>query len=156
MNNPGLSNRVLVESNVSRKLQKRGLAVSKIHRILVADNNAADREFLSEHLTEVGYAVELALDGQDALDKVRSHLPDLILLDAMLTRISSFHVCRTLKNDYQLSRIFVLMMTPLAELGAIQRGMEAGVDDFLSKPLDKCELLNRIEAILQLRKTISE
>lgn len=72
----------------------------------------------------------------------------------MLTRISSFHVCRTLKNDHQLSKISVLMMTPLAHHDAIQSGIEAGADDFLSEPLDRCELFKRIEALLQLRNII--
>jgi DNA-binding response OmpR family regulator len=130
--------------------------VSSSRRILIADGCAAGTALIKAYLTEVGYDVEVALDGQDALDKARSYLPDLILLDAMIPGFSSFDVCRTLKDDFQLSKIMVLMITPLNELEAIERSIEAGTDDFLSKPLGTRELLERIEKVLRLSDLVGE
>ena len=125
-------------------------------RILIADDNAANRELLEAYLAQVECDIELAVDGQDTLDKAKSFQPDLILLDVMMPKLSGFEVCRNLKDDPQLSKIMVLMVTALNELGDIERAVKAGTDDFLSKPVNKLELLKRVELMLRLKDTTDE
>ncbi len=125
-------------------------------RILIADDNAANRELLEAYLAQVECEIELAVDGQDTLDKAKSFQPDLILLDVMMPKLSGFEVCRKLKDDPQLSKIMVLMVTALNELGDIERAVKAGTDDFLSKPVNKLELLKRVELMLRLKDTTDE
>lgn len=130
--------------------------MSDNRRILIADDNAANRELLEAYLAEVDCEIELALDGQDTLNKAKSFQPDLILLDVMMPKLSGFEVCRKLKDDSQLSKIMVLMVTALNELGDIERAVKAGTDDFLSKPVNKVELLKRVELMLRLKDTTDE
>ena len=125
-------------------------------RILIADDNAANRELLEAYLVQVDCDIELAVDGQDTLDRAKSFQPDLILLDVMMPKLSGFEVCRKLKDDSQLSKIMVLMVTALNELGDIERAVKAGTDDFLSKPVNKLELLKRVELMLRLKDTTDE
>ncbi len=125
-------------------------------RILIADDNAANRELLEAYLAQVDCDIELAVDGQDTLDKAKSFQPDLILLDVMMPKLSGFEVCRKLKDDPQLAKIMVLMVTALNELGDIERAVKAGTDDFLSKPVNKLELLKRVELMLRLKDTTDE
>ena len=125
-------------------------------RILIADDNAANRELLEAYLVQVDCDIELAVDGQDTLDRAKSFQPDLILLDVMMPKLSGFEVCRKLKDDSQLSKIMVLMVTALNELGDIERAVKAGTDDFLSKPVNKVELLKRVELMLRLKDTTDE
>lgn len=125
-------------------------------RILIADDNAANRELLEAYLAQVDCDIELAVDGQDTLDKAKSFQPDLILLDVMMPKLSGFEVCRKLKDDPQLSKTMVLMVTALNELGDIERAVKAGTDDFLSKPVNKLELLKRVELMLRLKDTTDE
>lgn len=125
-------------------------------RILIADDNAANRELLEAYLAQVDCDIELAVDGQDTLDKAIAFQPDLILLDVMMPKLSGFEVCRKLKDDPQLSKIMVLMVTALNELGDIERAVKAGTDDFLSKPVNKIELLKRVELMLRLKDTTDE
>lgn len=125
-------------------------------RILIADDNAANRELLEAYLAQVDCDIELAVDGQDTLDKAKLFQPDLILLDVMMPKLSGFEVCRKLKDDPQLAKIMVLMVTALNELGDIERAVKAGTDDFLSKPVNKLELLKRVELMLRLKDTTDE
>lgn len=130
--------------------------MSEVSRILIADDNAANRELLEAYLAQVDCDIELAVDGQDTIDKAKSFQPDLILLDVMMPKLSGFEVCRKLKDDPQLSKIMVLMVTALNELGDIERAVKAGTDDFLSKPVNKIELLKRVELMLRLKDTTDE
>jgi two-component system, OmpR family, alkaline phosphatase synthesis response regulator PhoP len=130
--------------------------VSEKSRILIADDNAANRELLEAYLAQVDCDIELAVDGQDTIDKAKEFHPDLILLDVMMPKLSGFEVCRKLKDDSQLSKIMVLMVTALNELGDIERAVKAGTDDFLSKPVNKLELLKRVELMLRLKDTTDE
>lgn len=125
-------------------------------RILIADDNAANRELLEAYLAAVDCEIELAVDGQDTLDKVRVFEPDLLLLDVMMPKLSGFEVCEQLKRDPKTARVMVLMVTALNELGDIERAVKAGTDDFLSKPINKIELLKRVENMLRLRNTTDE
>jgi CheY-like chemotaxis protein len=129
---------------------------SNTNRILIADDNAANRELLEAYLAAIDCEIEMAVDGQDTLDKVRAFQPDLLLLDVMMPKLSGFEVCQQLKRDPQTARIMVLMVTALNELGDIERAVKAGTDDFLSKPVHKVKLLKRVSNMLRLKDTTDE
>ena len=130
--------------------------MGRTNRILIADDHAANRELLEAYLAGVDCEIELSVDGQDTLDKVSSFEPDLILLDVMMPKLSGFEVCRKIKDNAQTSKIMVLMVTALNELGDIERAVKSGTDDFLSKPVNKFELLKRVENMLRLKDTTDE
>ena len=98
----------------------------------------------------------MAVDGQDTLTKVASFQPHLILLDIMMPKLSGFEVCKKLKSDPATREIMILMVTALNELGDIERAVQAGTDDFLSKPVNKAELLKRVDNMLKLRHVTDE
>ncbi len=125
-------------------------------RILIADDNEANVELLEAYLGGLDVETAIAIDGQDTLDKVVSFKPDLILLDIMMPKLSGFEVCERLKGDQATSEIMILMVTALNELGDIERAVEAGTDDFLSKPVNKIELNIRIQNMLEVRTVKDE
>jgi len=125
-------------------------------RILIADDNQPNRELLEAYLSEVDCDVEHAADGHDTLARVASFKPDLILLDVMMPKLSGFEVCQKLKADSQTKRIMILMVTALNEAGDIERAVKAGTDDFLSKPVNKVELLKRVNTMLRVMKLEDE
>jgi CheY-like chemotaxis protein len=127
-----------------------------MHRILIADDNEANRELLEAYLATITCETEFAVDGQDTLAKVESFQPDLVLLDVMMPKLSGFEVCEKLKSKAETRRVMVLMVTALSELGDIERAVAAGTDDFLSKPVNKIELLKRVENMLKLKGTEDE
>ncbi len=127
-----------------------------MHRILIADDNEANRELLEAYLVNVQCEIETSVDGEDTLAKVASFDPDLVLLDVMMPKLSGFEVCKQLKDDAATKRVMVLMVTALNELGDIERAVAAGTDDFLSKPVNKVELLKRVENMLRLKGTEDE
>ena len=126
------------------------------NQILIADDNPANCELLQAYLADVDCQITLAVDGQDTLDKVASLQPDLILLDVMMPRLNGFEVCKQLKEDPQTSRIMILMVTALNEIGDIERAVGAGTDDFLSKPVNQVELVKRGENMLKLKDVTDE
>ncbi|HND54884.1 MAG TPA: response regulator [Pirellulaceae bacterium] len=130
--------------------------MAQTSKILIADDNQANRELLEAYLATVDCDIEIAVDGQDTLDKVKASPPDLILLDVMMPKLSGFEVCKKLKQDPQTRRIMILMVTALNELGDIERAVQAGTDDFLSKPVNKIELLKRVENMLKLKDVTDE
>jgi len=130
--------------------------MSEKPRVLIADDNEANVELLEAYLGGMDLEIAIAVDGQDTLDKVTSFEPDLILLDIMMPKLSGFEVCQRLKDDKATSRIMILMITALNELGDIERAVEAGTDDFLSKPVNKIELVKRVENMLKLRGVSDE
>jgi CheY-like chemotaxis protein len=125
-------------------------------RVLIADDNEANVELLEAYLGGMDLETAVAVDGQDTLDKVASFQPDLILLDIMMPKLSGFEVCQRLKSNPQTSVIMILMITALNELGDIERAVAAGTDDFLSKPVNKIELVKRVENMLKLRGVTDE
>ncbi len=125
-------------------------------RILIADDNEPNRELLEVYLADVDCEIATAVDGSDTLEKVSSFKPDIILLDIMMPKLSGFEVCQQLKADPVTRQIMVLMVTALGELGDIERAVEAGTDDFLSKPVNKIELVKRVENMLKLRHVSDE
>jgi len=130
--------------------------MARKNRILIADDNQPNRELLEAYLSDLDCESEIAVDGQDTLDKIRTFKPDLVLLDVMMPKLSGFEVCKKLKQDAQTRRIMILMVTALNELGDIERAVMAGTDDFLSKPVNKVELLKRVENMLKLKDVTDE
>ena len=130
--------------------------MARKNRILIADDNQSNRELLEAYLSDIDCESEIAVDGQDTFDKIRSFKPDLILLDVMMPKLSGFEVCKKLRQDPQHRRIMVLMVTALNELGDIERAVAAGTDDFLSKPVNKVELLKRVDNMLKLKDVSDE
>lgn len=126
------------------------------NKILIADDNEANCELLEAYLSSVDCEIVVAVDGQDALDKVAEFKPDLILLDVMMPKLSGFEVCQTLKSNPDTRRIMVLMVTALNERGDIERAVQAGTDDFLSKPVNQVELTKRVENMLKLKDVTDE
>jgi len=124
--------------------------------VLIVDDNAQNVELLYAFLEALPVKIVTAVDGVDALDKVKEHNPDLILLDVMMPRMSGFQVCKRLKSDAATKDIQILMVTALNELGDIEQATECGTDDFVSKPVNKVELLTRVKSLLRVRHLKSE
>jgi two-component system alkaline phosphatase synthesis response regulator PhoP len=131
-------------------------APARRSRVLIADDNEPNRELLEVYLAEIDCEIATAVDGRDTLDRVAEFHPDVILLDVMMPKLSGFEVCQRLKGDPATSPIMILMVTALGELGDIERAVEAGTDDFLSKPVNKVELVKRVENMLKLRHVSDE
>ena len=125
-------------------------------KILIADDNPTNVELLEVYLSDVDCRIAVATDGLDTLKKVAEFQPDLILLDIMMPKLSGFEVCKKIKEDPGTSQIMVLMVTALNELGDIERAVAAGCDDFLSKPVNKLELVKRVQNMLKLHHVTDE
>ncbi|MDO5580047.1 MAG: response regulator [Planctomycetia bacterium] len=121
------------------------------NRILIADDNTLNQELIEAFLAGRNYEIDFANDGRETLDKVSAFKPDLILLDVMMPKLSGFEVCESLKKNPETKSIMVLMITALSELGDIERAVSAGCDDYLSKPVNKVELLKRVETMLKYK-----
>ena len=124
--------------------------------VLIVDDNPQNVELLQAFLESLPVKLVTAVDGLDALKKVDEHSPDLVLLDIMMPQMSGFQVCRNLKGDAKTRDIQVLMVTALNELGDIEQANECGTDDFVSKPVNKIELLTRVKSLLRVRHLKSE
>lgn len=120
-------------------------------KVLVADDNPQILELLEAYLEPLNVQVRVAADGEATLAAVEREEPDLILLDIMMPKRSGFEVCRLLKEDPRYRDIPIIMVTALNELGDMERARECGGDDFLSKPVNKIELLARVQNLLKLR-----
>lgn len=119
--------------------------------VLVVDDNQQNLELLLAYLEDVDCRTISASDGAEALEVVRNTPPDIILLDVMMPRMSGFEVCRRVKSDPNTTDIPIIMVTALNELGDIERAINSGTDDFLSKPINKWELLTRVKTMLKLK-----
>ena len=123
---------------------------------MIADDNQPNCELFEAYLSEIDCEVEIAIDGQQTLDKTDTFKPDLILLDVMMPKLSGFEVCKKLKSAEETRGIMILMVTALSELGDIERAVDAGTNDFLTKPVNKVELLKRVENMLKLKSVSDE
>src|SRR5262245_26082914 len=115
-------------------------------RILIADDDPQSVELLEAILTGTDYEVQTAVDGEQTLRKTKDWQPDVILLDIMMPKISGFEVCKRIKANPQTAGIAVLMITALDQPSDIDRAVDVGTNDFLTKPINKTELLLRIKA----------
>jgi DNA-binding response OmpR family regulator len=125
-------------------------------RILIADDHPQGVELLDAYLAETGFDVESAHDGEETMRKVRDWRPDVVLLDIMMPKISGFEVCKRLKSDAATRGVAVLMITALDQPSDVERAVEAGTDDFLTKPVNQTDLLRRIRALLASRQQAGE
>ena len=127
-------------------------AIAPRPRILIAEDNPDGVELMEAFLANTEYEVQSAIDGEATLRKVKDWPPDLILLDVMMPKISGFEVCKRLKANPATRDIAILMVTALDQPHDIDRAVEAGTNDFLTKPINKTELVRRIQAALKSRQ----
>ena len=120
-------------------------------RILVVDDQEDNVELLAEMLRVHGYAVETALSGQDALNSVHRSAPDLILLDVVMPGVSGLQVLRLLRADARYATLPIVLVTALDPERERINGLEAGADDFLSKPVNSLELLARVRSLVRVK-----
>jgi DNA-binding NarL/FixJ family response regulator len=123
-------------------------------RILIVDDEPLNIDYLQQELEGHGFAIETAANGVEALEQIAAVHPDLVLLDVMMPELDGITVLRLLKADPETRLIPVVLMTALNAIEDRVRGIEAGADDFLSKPVDDRELLARIRTALSLKRTI--
>jgi adenylate cyclase len=120
-------------------------------RILIADDNAANLDILRTRLSGQGYEIVTAVDGEEALEGARHHLPDLILLDVMMPKRDGFEVCRLLKSDASLPFMPIILVTAKGDSRDIVTGLECGGDEYLTKPVDHAALMARVRSILRIK-----
>lgn len=125
-------------------------------RILVVDDVATNRIVMKVKLTSACYVVEQAENGAGALKAARETHPDLILLDVMMPDMSGLEVCRALKADPETADIPVVLITALTDHSAKMDGLEAGADDFLTKPVEEVTLLARVRSLLRASDSVRE
>ncbi len=131
--------------------------------VLLVDDNEQNVELLLAYLEELGCELRTASDGQAALDEVSKKKPDLILMDVMMPRMSGFQACKRIKSDPATRDVPIVMVTALNEVSDVERAVDSGADDFLTKPVNRVELLARTRSLLkvsvlqrQLTQTMSE
>ncbi len=117
-------------------------------RVLIADDNPQNAELLDAHLDGTGYETKVAANGEETLRLAREWKPDVILLDIMMPKLSGFEVCKRLRADPATRAAGVLMVTALDQPTDIERAIEVGTDDFVTRPVNKTELVLRVKALL--------
>ena len=120
--------------------------------ILIVDDDRVTRQILRGLLEPEGHVIATAGDGDSALERARELMPDLVLLDVLMPGLDGYEVCRRLRADAQLAEVPIIMLTALDDRASRLIGMEAGADDFVSKPFDRVELLTRLRSITRLNR----
>ena len=121
-------------------------------RILVVDDTPLNVKLLADLLRVKGFTVTTAASGQEALDRIAAERPDLVLLDVMMPEMSGYEVCARLRSNADTARLPVVMVTSLDATVERVKGIEAGADDFLSKPVNQPELLARVRSLLRIKE----
>jgi DNA-binding response OmpR family regulator len=119
------------------------------HTLLVIDDEPEIVRLLDHHLTKAGYVVITAKDGEQGLDAVRRHRPDLVILDVMLPGMDGWDICKKVKGDPLTAATSILMLTARAEEENRILGLELGADDYVTKPFGIRELVARVKALLR-------
>lgn len=125
-------------------------------KILVVDDIAPNVKLLEAKLAREFFRVITAMSGPEALEKAKAEKPDVILLDIMMPGMDGFEVCERLKADPETQNIPVVMVTALTDISDRVRGLEAGADDFLSKPVNDLALMSRVRSLIRLKMTADE
>ncbi len=123
----------------------------KKSKILLVDDEDRNLRLMEAMLAPLGHEVDFAQDGIQAIAKVQDNSPDLILLDVMMPRMDGFEALQGIKNNVNLSLIPIVMVTALRDVEARTRALELGADDFLSKPVERIELLARVKSLLKVK-----
>ncbi len=118
-------------------------------KILVVDDDTDIRELIEFKLVSMGHEVVSERDGEGGLAAARSELPDLVVLDWMMPRLTGLEVCVALRDDPDLARVPIILLTAKAQEADVQRGFAAGADDYIVKPFSPRELASRVDALLQ-------
>ena len=121
-------------------------------RILIVDDNETNRDILVTRLGTHGYDLRQAADGEEALAAAKELLPDLILLDVMMPKLDGFEVCKRLKGDASLPYMPIILCTAKADSKDVVTGLEAGADEYLTKPIDQMALVARVKSMLRLKQ----
>jgi CheY-like chemotaxis protein len=119
--------------------------------ILLVDDNLQNLELMQAYLESLPCRIRTARDGLEAVERIDEDPPDLVLLDVMMPRMSGFEVCQKIKATPSTRDIIVIMVTALHEVGDFERAAECGTDDFLTKPVNKLELVTRVKSLLRVR-----
>jgi adenylate cyclase len=120
-------------------------------RVLVVDDQAPNRKLLADLLSTQGYAIDLAESGEAALVRIRTDAPDLVLLDVVMPGLNGYEVCRQLRAEAATSVLPIVMVTALDPAEERIKGLQAGADDFLTKPINTPELLARVRSLLRIK-----
>ena len=121
-------------------------------RILIVDDNETNRDILVTRLGVHGYDLRQAADGEEALAAAKELLPDLILLDVMMPKLDGFEVCKRLKGDTSLPFMPIILCTAKADSKDVVTGLEAGADEYLTKPIEQMALVARVKSVLRLKQ----
>jgi adenylate cyclase len=121
-------------------------------RILIVDDNETNRDILVTRLGAHGYDLKQAADGEEAITATKEHQPDLILLDIMMPKLDGIEACKRLKGDPTLPFIPIILCTAKADTKDVVTGLEAGADEYLTKPIDQVALVARVKAALRLKQ----
>ncbi len=121
-------------------------------RILIVDDNPTNVKVLQTRLAAEGYEVLTAADGEEGLAAARQHTPDLILLDVMMPKLDGFEVCRRLRADAAFPFTPIIMVTAMADSKDVIAGLEAGGDEYLTKPVDHAALAARVRSMLRIKR----
>jgi DNA-binding response OmpR family regulator len=125
-------------------------------KILIVDNEIINLEFFEVMLSKLGFVVEKAMDGVEALEKVKKFYPDLIMLDNIIPKMSGWEITKTLKKDPLYREIPIIMFSALDDVKDKVEGFELGVDDYITKPFNFSEVLARIRAVLRNRELFGQ
>lgn len=120
--------------------------------VLIVDDEYAGRETLQSILEGEGYQLEMAENGPQAIEKAKSFLPDVILLDVMMPGMTGFEVCQRIRTEPEIAEIPIIMLTALDDRESLLTALKAGADDFISKPFDRYELRARLLGITRLNR----
>lgn len=122
---------------------------SNLKKVLIVDDEPDILEIISYNLIKEGYEILTAKNGMEALDKVASYKPDLVILDIMMPKMSGVEVCKILRSKPEYNDTLILFLTALSDESSQIKGLETGADDYVSKPISPKILVSRVNAIFR-------